>query len=376
MQIHLKAVPETAPYRYLFSAGGTGGHIFPALAVANKIREIQPDSEFLFIGAKGKLEMKKVPEAGFEIKGLRISGIERSNLLKNLLWPFKLAGSLISALSVIRKFKPHVAAGFGGFASGPALYASSLLGIPCLIQEQNSYAGITNRLLGGKAQVICTAYEGMEKFFPGEKIFVLGNPVRQEILDQKTSKEESKDHFKIPREKPAVLVFGGSQGALGINKGVESNIEKIGQRDYQMIWQTGQAFFPTAKKAVENAGANNIKVFPFINEMDKAYAASDLVVCRSGAISISELAVIGKPALFVPLPTAAEDHQTKNAMALAEKGAARVIENQQVSENLMDEMDELFRGEGMRSSMSEAMKSFGKPLATQSIAQKVIELAA
>ena len=367
---------KQGPYRFLFSAGGTGGHIFPALAVANKIREIHPDSEFLFIGAKNKLEMKKVPEAGYKIKGLNITGIERSNLLKNLVWPFKLAGSLISALSVIRKFKPHVAAGFGGFASGPALYASSLLGIPCLIQEQNSYAGITNRMLGGRAQVICTAYDGMDKFFPKEKIHVLGNPVRQEILDQRTSKEEGRMKFLIPTEKDVVLSFGGSQGALGINKGILSNLESIKDRSWELIWQTGQDFFPEAKKIVEDLGIENVKVMPFINEMEKAYAAADLVLCRSGAISISELAVAGKPAIFVPLPTAAEDHQTKNAKALEEKGAARIIKNESVSQNLLAELDMILGDSEKREKMALAMKDFAKPWATEAIAKKVIELAA
>lgn len=369
-------MPDRPPYRFLFSAGGTGGHIFPALAVANRIRKDYPDSEFLFIGAKNKLEMTKVPEAGFEIKGLNISGIERSSMIKNILWPFKLIGSMLSALSIIRKFKPHAAAGFGGFASGPAIYASSLLGVPCLIQEQNSFAGVTNRLLGGKVKTICTAYEGMERFFPQEKIHLLGNPVRQEIIDKNLTKEDARNHFGIPKDKPLVLAFGGSQGALGINNGIFANLDQISDSAFELIWQTGSGFFQKAREAVDRLAVANVHVFEFIGEMDAAYAASDLVVCRSGAISISELEVVGKPAVFVPLPTAAEDHQTKNAVALEEKGAARVVKNTEVSEKLLDVIEEVLGNQETQDSMARAIQSLAKPNATLRISEKVIELAA
>jgi UDP-N-acetylglucosamine--N-acetylmuramyl-(pentapeptide) pyrophosphoryl-undecaprenol N-acetylglucosamine transferase len=369
-------MPEQKKYRFLFSAGGSGGHIFPALATANRLRKDHPDAEFLFIGAKGKMEMEKVPEAGYEIKGLNISGIERSSLLKNFSWPFKLLGSLISALSMIRKYKPHVAAGFGGFASGPALYASSLLGIPCLIQEQNSFAGITNRLLGGKVQVVCTAYEGMDKFFPSEKIHLLGNPIRDEIKESRISREDGIAHFEFQTTSPLIFAFGGSQGALAINEAIRNNLEELGRQDLQMIWQTGPSFFSEAVEALQKAQIKNVKAFPFIKEMDKAYAASDMVICRSGAISISELAIVEKPVLFVPLPTAAEDHQTKNAMALVRKGAASMLSNSEVSEKLIPKILDLFKNDQKRSSMSQAIKGFARPEATLSIAEKILELAA
>ncbi len=369
-------MPEKTPYRFLFSAGGTGGHIFPALAVAKQIKQTHPDSEFLFVGANGKMEMEKVPNAGFEIKGLNISGLQRSNMVKNLTWPFKLISSLLSALSIVKKFKPNAAAGFGGFASGPAIYASSLLGVPCMIQEQNSFAGITNRLLGGKVKTICTSYEGMEKFFPKEKIELLGNPVRREIIENQESKDEAQKYFELEAGKPTILVFGGSQGALAINKAIAQNLDLIKDENVQLIWQTGKGFIENAEQAISDSGIKNVKAMAFINEMEKAYAAAEIVVCRSGAISISELSIVAKPCIFIPLPTAAEDHQTKNAKALEEKGAGMMVENSKASEALIPMILALAGDQLKQEQMANNIKEFAKPRATEEIAQRLIDLAA
>ena len=318
----------------IISGGGTGGHIFPAVAIADELKErLGNGVEILFLGAEGRMEMEKVPEAGYRIEGLSVSGFQRSLSLKNLSFPFKLAGSLVKAGKIIKRFKPLAAIGTGGYASGPLLYRAALKGIPTLILEQNSYPGITNKILAGKVAVICTAYPGMEKYFPEEKIIVTGTPVRKEILNLKPDKGEALEFFGLQNDKKTLLVIGGSQGAKRINEAIAANINKIVTRDVQLVWQTGKPSFESAKKtAAEAKFAKNIVVKDFIYKMDMAYAAADLVVSRSGAIAVAEIVSARKPAVFIPLPSAAEDHQTHNAKMICDKNAAIMLNENEAGE--------------------------------------------
>jgi UDP-N-acetylglucosamine--N-acetylmuramyl-(pentapeptide) pyrophosphoryl-undecaprenol N-acetylglucosamine transferase len=360
------------PYRFLLSAGGTGGHIFPAVSVADALREKYPDASFLFIGAQGRMEMEKVPKAGYDIVGLNISGISRSLSLKLLTWPFQLIGSLFKALGTIRKFKPHIAMGFGGFASGPAIYMASMLGVPSLIQEQNSYAGVTNRILAGKVKKVCVAYHNMENFFPSGKVVKTGNPVRKVISEFKNTHEEGLSHFDLDASFPVLFVFGGSQGALAINNAVYENLDELLSNKLQIIWQCGRTFFDKAKKLVEEKKMEDrVKVFEFIYEMDKAYAAADMIVSRAGAISISELSLVGKPVIFVPLPTAAEDHQTKNAMALVDNDAALMVKNSEVSSKLTEMVTRIRNEEGLSDKLSKNISEMAIDDATERIVEEI-----
>lgn len=354
----------------IISGGGTGGHIYPAIAIANEIKVRYPEANILFVGAKDKMEMEKVPQAGYEIKGLWISGIQRKLTLKNLMFPFKLLSSLWKAYRIIRKFKPDVAVGTGGFASGPTLMVANRKGIPTLIQEQNSYPGITNRLLGKKAQKICVAYDNLERFFSEEKIIKTGNPVRQDLLFIHTKIEEGKDFFELDTSKKTILVLGGSLGARKINQLMEANLEFFKKQGVQLIWQCGKLYFEEYKKYDE---LENIQVHQFLNRMDLAYAAADFIVSRAGASSVSELCIVGKPTIFIPSPNVAEDHQTKNAKSIADKHGALVVK-----ENELDTfpvvLETLLKDKGKQESLSENINELALPNATSNIVNEIEKL--
>jgi UDP-N-acetylglucosamine--N-acetylmuramyl-(pentapeptide) pyrophosphoryl-undecaprenol N-acetylglucosamine transferase len=338
--------------RFIISGGGTGGHIFPAIAIANTLKKNIPTAEILFVGAEGRMEMQKVPEAGYSIKGLPIAGLQRSFDLKNLLLPIKVLKSVTMAMKIISEFKPDVAIGVGGYASAPLLFAAKLKGIPFIIQEQNSYAGITNKILGKWAKKICVAYDSMENFFPKEKIVFTGNPVRANISGSKVTKQEALKSFDLAENKKTVLVIGGSLGAKTINQSVDTGSEKINAENIQLIWQTGKGYFETAKQKVNNS----IKVFDFIKQMDMAYAAADIIISRAGALSVSELCIVGKPCILVPSPNVAEDHQTKNAMALVNKNAAILVKDAEAKEKLITTLLELIKDENKQNQLSQNIK--------------------
>ncbi len=320
--------------KIIISGGGTGGHIFPAIAIANALKNKEESIDILFVGAKGKMEMEKVPAAGYPILGLWISGLQRRLTLKNLSFPLKLISSLIRAGIIIYKFKPDIVIGVGGYASGPTLNMATRKGIPTLIQEQNSYPGITNRLLAKKANKICVAYENMERFFPQSKIVITGNPVRQDLLKIDGKREKGVEYFGLSKNKKTLLIVGGSQGALSINKSIAANLELLSDNNLQLIWQTGKYYHSTAKDVVQNYPGKGINVYEFITKMDYAYSAADIIISRAGANAISELCIVGKPAIFIPLPSAAEDHQTKNAMSLVDKQAPILIKDKDAKEKL------------------------------------------
>jgi len=358
----------------MISGGGTGGHIFPAIAIASKIKEMQPDADILFVGALGKMEMEKVPRAGFPITGLPVSAFHRRLTLKNLLSPYRLTTSLIKARNVIRKFKPGLVIGTGGFASGPVLRVATRRGIPAMIQEQNSFPGITNRLVAPKVSLICVAYPGMEKYFLADKLRLTGNPVRTGLLLPPERKTSSLAAFGLTPDRPVILVFGGSQGARTLNLSVAAQIPRLAQEPVQLIWQTGTAFQSEAVLKVQEAGASNVRVLDFIYNMDEAYSASSLVVCRSGAMTLSELALLAKPSILVPLPTAAEDHQTKNARVYANAGAALLVPDQEAQKNLVDTMLQLAANQEELNLMGEKVSAFAKPDATHTIASLALSL--
>lgn len=362
------------PLRVVISGGGTGGHIFPAIAIANAIRSLRPDTEFLFVGAEGRMEMEKVPAAGYDIVGLPIAGIKRELSAENLRFPFKLVRSLMKAGSVVRKFNPDVAVGVGGYASGPMLYMASRRGVPTLIQEQNSYPGITNRLLSRKASAICVAYPGMERFFPADRIVFTGNPVRKELLGTAVLRGEASRFFGLDPSLPTLLVVGGSQGARSINKALRDGIEALHTAGVQLIWQTGKPFLQDARNAVASLG-KKAWVDAFITRMDLAYAMSDVVIGRAGASTVSELCIVRKPAILVPLPTAAEDHQTKNCKALVDQGAAILVQDAQASSQLVHDALNLISDPERCRSLSEKMGSLARPQAAEEIAQHVIRIA-
>ena len=358
--------------RVIISGGGTGGHIFPALAIARAIQKERPSAEILFVGAKDKMEMEKIPEAGYKIKGLWISGIQRQLSWQNLSFPFKLISSLWNARKIIKGFKPDIAIGVGGFASGPILKMAASLGIPCLIQEQNSYPGITNKLLAKQVQKICVAYEGMEKYFPKEKIILTGNPIRKNIIDIKNKRDKGIDFFELETGKKTILVVGGSLGAQAINKAIISHIQDWENLNAQMIWQTGKTGIEQAISATNNTAS--IKVHTFIKEMDLAYAAADLIISRAGAIAISEISAIGKPVIFVPLPSAAEDHQTKNAQKLVTKNAAILVTNKNAGTELFNTTKKIINDEPLLTSMAHEIKKFGIIDADDIITKEVLKL--
>ena len=360
----------------LISGGGTGGHIFPALAIANELKaRLGDDTNFLFVGAKGKMEMEKVPQAGYQIEGLWISGLQRKLDLKNLSFPFKVIDSLRKASKIIRKFKPDVAIGTGGYASGPLLYVASRKKIPTLIQEQNSFPGITNKMLGRSVNIICVAFEGMEKYFPAEKICITGNPIRNEISHLKPSQKEGLKFFGLKTNKPTLLIIGGSQGAYQINKVIGEKLNEIIADGNQVIWQTGKYSYEMAKEAASTSKhPDHIKVVDFILKMDLAYAAADLIVSRAGAIAIAEIIAVKKPAIFVPLPSAAEDHQSKNAMQLVNGHAALMVGEQVAGERLSETIIKMMKSKQNRLVMVQNLQRFEHPQAAEKIADEVLKL--
>lgn len=360
--------------RVIISGGGTGGHIFPAIAIANAVKRKKPDAEILFVGALGRMEMEKVPEAGYEIIGLPIMGFQRSLTLKNLKFPFMLIKSIWKAKKIVREFKPDVAVGVGGYASGPLLRQANKAKIPTLIQEQNSYAGVTNQILAKKASKICVAYHEMEKFFPKQKIIITGNPVRKEVVKLEGKKDRAMEFFQLESSRKTLLIVGGSLGAWSINEGVASSLELWKDKGFQIIWQTGKLYFDRAIKEI--AGNEDwVKAHAFIKQMDYAYAAADLVVSRAGALAVSELCLVMKPSIFVPLPSAAEDHQTKNAKVLTTLNAAHIIEDGAVRTKLGEKVMELMNNEEELSRLSDNIKPLGYHDADDIIADEVIKLA-
>ena len=362
--------------RIIISGGGTGGHIFPAVSIANAIRELCPDAKILFVGAQGRMEMQRVPQAGYEIKGLPIMGFDRKNLLKNIKVLYHVWKSQRMAKAIIRDFQPQVAVGVGGYASGPTLNKAASMGIPCLIQEQNSYAGVTNKLLAKKASKICVAYEGMERFFPAEKIMMTGNPVRQALLDSKVTREEALASFGLSQEKKTVLLVGGSLGARTINERVLQHLDEIAQSGVQFIWQTGKYYSAQIAETLKEKGQpENLRVMDFISDMAAAYKAADLVISRAGASSISEFCLIGKAVILVPSPNVAEDHQTKNAMALVNRGAALFVKDAEAQEKLIPLALKTVADDVRLKSLSENVLKLALPNSAEIIAKEVLKLA-
>lgn len=360
--------------RVIISGGGTGGHIFPAIAIANAIREIRPGAEILFVGAEGRMEMEKVPAAGYRIIGLPIAGIRREWSMENLSFPLKLVRSLRKAASVIRDFRPDVAVGVGGYASGPLLFMASMRGIPTLIQEQNSYPGITNRILARRASSVCVAYEGMERYFDPSKIVFTGNPVRNDIIHVEGKREEGARHFQIDPSRKTLLVVGGSQGARSINRSIFDGLQELTAAGLQVIWQTGKAFHDEAKSAAARLNNNAVRVFDFISRMDYGYACADAVVGRAGASTVSELCIVKKPAILVPLPTAAEDHQTMNCSALMSRNAALMVKDAEAPRMLVREAIRLMSDEQQRAQLSANLAPLARPDAAQRIAAEIFKI--
>ena len=364
------------PIRVIVSGGGTGGHIFPALSIANAIKVLQPDAEILFVGAEGRMEMERVPAAGYQIIGLPVAGFDRKNLLRNVSVLWKLWKSRRMARRIIKGFRPQVAVGVGGYASGPTLNMAAAMKVPTLIQEQNSYAGVTNKLLAKSAKKICVAYEGMERFFPKEKIMLTGNPVRQQLLDCKLSRAEAVAKVGFNPIRPVLLIIGGSLGARTINESVMANLSRIAESKVQVIWQTGGYYFENIKKQLSEKGCPaNLKVTDFINHMDEAYRAADLVISRAGASSISELCLLGKPSILVPSPNVAEDHQTHNAMALVNKNAAVLVRDADAAEQLIPTAIALINDEKQLKTLHTNVLKLAQKDSARRIAEEVIKLA-
>jgi UDP-N-acetylglucosamine--N-acetylmuramyl-(pentapeptide) pyrophosphoryl-undecaprenol N-acetylglucosamine transferase len=360
--------------RIIIAGGGTGGHIFPAVAIGQALQRLAPGTELLFVGAIGKMEMEKVPKEGFEIVGLDIAGYDRGNFFKNLLLPFKLLKSNIQARGVLKKFRPHAVVGVGGYASFPVLNAAQGMGIPTLIQEQNSYAGKSNKILGKKAKAICVGYDHMERFFPADKLVTTGNPVRKSIAHMNIGREEGQAWLGMNRERKTLLIIGGSLGARTINETIDAALESILAEEVQVIWQTGKPYYEQAKKRVEGL-EDKVKVFDFISEMQHAYAAADVVISRAGALAIAEMCIVAKPVIFVPFPFAAEDHQTSNAMALVSHNAAMMVRNSDAQQELVTKLKKLLQDNAMQELMIQSLKKLSITDADERIAKKVIEIA-
>lgn len=361
------------PYRFIITGGGTGGHIYPAIAVANNIRNRFPDSEILFVGAEGKMEMIKVPEAGYKIKGLWISGFQRRVTIHNILFPFKVVVSFIAALRLVKKFKPDAVIGFGGYASGPILMAASKLNIPAVIQEQNSHAGLANRKLSGKVKHVCVAYDGMDKFFDKDKIVFTGNPVRSDIIDLTADKRErGQKFFKLSPERKTILVLGGSLGARTINDAVINMLDLVIKEGMQVVWQTGKFYYDEMRNKLASYPQELVRAVEFISEMDEAYACADVVISRAGALSISEICLAKKPLILVPSPNVVEDHQTKNAKALVDQDAAILVEDNQARLLMLKEAIVLAKDDIRCKKLSENIAKMAKPNAAKEIVDTMI----
>jgi UDP-N-acetylglucosamine--N-acetylmuramyl-(pentapeptide) pyrophosphoryl-undecaprenol N-acetylglucosamine transferase len=361
--------------RVIISGGGTGGHIFPAVSIANAVKALRPDAKILFVGALGRMEMQRVPAAGYEIKGLPICGFDRKNLLRNVVVLYKIWKSQRMAKKIIRDFRPQVAVGVGGYASGPTLNKAASMGIPCLIQEQNSYAGVTNKLLAKKAAKICVAYEGMERFFPADKIMLTGNPVRQALLDTTVTREEALRSLGLDPSKKTILLVGGSLGARTVNESVLQHLDLVKNSDIQFVWQTGKYYYANIQEQLKGQDIPNLKVMDFITDMGAAYKAADLVISRAGASSISEFCLIGKPVILVPSPNVAEDHQTKNALALANRDAALYVKDADAPATLLQLAINTVGDEAKLQSLSENVLKMALPNSADIIAKEVINLA-
>ena len=359
------------PYKFILSGGGTGGHIYPAIAIANELKSRFPDAEFLFVGAKDKMEMQKVPQAGYKIIGLWIAGLQRRLTFDNTLFPVKLISSLLKSRTIISKFKPDVVIGTGGFASGPLLQMAGLAGVPTVIQEQNSYPGITNKLLSKKANKICVAYENLERFFPKEKMILTGNPVRQDLIDIASKREKALQHFNLDPAKKTLLVLGGSLGARKINELIAKEILLFSAHNTQVIWQCGKLYYDQYKRFEEN---ENIQVHAFIDRMDLVYAAADVVISRAGASSVSELCIVGKPVIFIPSPNVAEDHQTKNAQAVVDKNGAFLIKESELDSQFSLVFESVLNDEAKQKMLSENIKKLAMPEATRQIVDEIVKL--
>jgi len=360
--------------RIIISGGGTGGHIFPAISIADALRKINNRIEILFVGDEKRMEMGKVPAAGYKIIGLPVAGFQRNSYLKNIIVLYKLFKSILFSRNIIKNFKPDIVVGVGGYASGPVLWTASLSKIPTVIQEQNSYAGITNKFLAKKAVRIFVAYEGMEKYFPKERIILNGNPVRQDIQNIESKRSEAFDYFNLEKDKAVILCLGGSLGAKTINQSIAANFDRIKSGNVQFIWQSGSHYFADAKKLVENMNYQNIKLYDFISRMDLAYAAADIIISRAGAGSISELCIVGKPVILVPSPNVAEDHQTKNAKALELKNAALLIKDSEASEKLINIALELVNNKERCKMLSENIKKMAIHNSAENIAIEILKI--
>ncbi len=362
------------PYRLIITGGGTGGHIFPALAIANEFKSRHADAEILFVGAKGRMEMTRVPEAGYKIIGLWISGLQRKLTLSNLTFPFKLISSYFKARGIVKRFKPHAVIGTGGYVSGPILLAATRSKVPSLIQEQNSYAGLTNTQLGSKVQKICVAYPAMENYFPKERIIFTGNPVRKDISDLDLKKDKALNHFAFSSNERTLLILGGSLGARTINESILHGIDSLIDSKIQVIWQTGKSYYESVKAQVQNKDLRRIRIYDFLKQMDLAYAASDVVISRAGALAISELCLAKRPCILVPSPNVAEDHQTKNAMTLVKESAARMIKDSEAQNSLVSESLKLIYDQQLCDSLKENIGRLGRPSATEEIVNEIEKL--
>lgn len=357
--------------KFILSGGGTGGHIYPAIAIANELKSRFPDAEFLFVGAQNKMEMQKVPQEGYAIKGLWIAGLQRKFTIDNAMFPFKLISSLLKSRAIIKQFKPNVVIGTGGFASGPLLQMANSSGIPTVIQEQNSYPGITNKLLSKKANSICVAYENLERFFPKEKIKLTGNPVRQDLISIDSKRNEALSYFKLNPEKKTLLVLGGSLGARRINQLIAKELDFFASKNVQVIWQCGKFYIEEYQQFNTR---ENVQVVAFIDRMDLVYAAADFVISRAGASSVSELCLVGKPVIFIPSPNVAEDHQTKNAKAIVDKKGAILLKENQLEEQFETVFSDFLLDENLQKELSINIKSLAKPSATKDIVEEIIKL--
>jgi UDP-N-acetylglucosamine--N-acetylmuramyl-(pentapeptide) pyrophosphoryl-undecaprenol N-acetylglucosamine transferase len=353
--------------RFIISGGGTGGHIFPAIAIANALKKQMPDCDILFVGANGRMEMERVPAAGYKIKGLNIAGFQRGKIAANLGLPFKVLSSLLDARSIVKDFKPDAAIGVGGYASGPLLMAASFSGVPCVIQEQNSFAGITNKILSKRAKKVCVAYEGMEAIFPKEKIVLTGNPVRAEILNKNVNRAEACKYFSLDENKKTILIIGGSLGARTINESVFASLNSGSDNNIQLLWQTGKSW------NAENKGWKNVQQMPFIDRMDLAYAAADIIISRAGALSIAELQNIGKPVILVPSPNVTEDHQTHNAMALVKNNAAILVKDSEAKDKLMAQAYALLNDEAPKKELAENIRKMAIADAAERIVSEILK---